>query len=120
MIAMTPTRTPPPSQDLVVPSFKPTTAYKHSPYLGGQQRKRDVLLFFKGDMGQKREAHYSRGIRQRVYNASKEQGWKDKYNILVGGYEDAFGDYSEMLSRSRFCLVMPGAWGCWWGRWCCW
>lgn len=27
---------------------------------------------------------YSRGIRQRLVNASLEHGWKEKYNILIG------------------------------------
>lgn len=34
---------------------------------GGQPLERDILLFFKGDMGKHREKHYSRGIRQRYF-----------------------------------------------------
>jgi hypothetical protein len=64
-------------------------------------------------MGEHREKHYSRGIRQRVYAAAQEGGWYKKYRIMVGGYEDVQGTYSELLARSVFCLVMPGGFPCW-------
>ncbi len=52
---------------------------------------------------------YSRGIRQKVYQLSKDNEWRGKHNMWIGGYDDTPGDYSEMLARSIFCLVMPGA-----------
>jgi hypothetical protein len=53
---------------------------------------------------------YSRGIRQGVYQLSKDNDWRGKHNMWIGGYEDTPGDYSDMLARSIFCLVMPGGW----------
>jgi hypothetical protein len=97
------------SKDLVVPAFKPPYAYGFSPYVMGKgDGKRDILAFFKGDMGQHREARYSRGIRQRVYNMSREQHWREKHRIIIGGYDDVKQEYGELLARSVFCLVMPG------------
>ncbi|KAG1665166.1 hypothetical protein FOA52_005547 [Chlamydomonas sp. UWO 241] len=97
-----------PGKDLVVPSLKWPHHYESSgPFRGLEHR--DVLLFFKGDMGQHREKHYSRGIRQRVSAAAEAGGWKDKYRIWVGHGENSLeGTYSEGLSRSTFCLVLPG------------
>ena len=64
-------------------------------------------------MGEHREARYSRGIRQRVYAAAKQHNWHDRYRIMIGGYSDVQGTYSELLARSTFCLVMPGGWPGW-------
>lgn len=50
----------------------------------------------------------SRGIRQRLYNLSKENDWKTKYNIHIGARPDVPGEYTELLRRSKFCLVLPG------------
>ena len=41
--------------------------------MGAQQPKRDVLLYFKGDVGTTRLKQYSRGIRQKLYTLAKEQ-----------------------------------------------
>jgi hypothetical protein len=91
------------------PAYKPPFAYGFSPYvMGNTGAKRDILAFFKGDMGQHREAHYSRGLRQRVYNMSRKHDWRQKYNILIGGYDDMQQEYGQLLARSVFCLVMPG------------
>jgi hypothetical protein len=46
----------PTPKDLVLPSFKAAAAFKSSPYLGSRQRERDILAFFRGDMGQRRWA----------------------------------------------------------------
>jgi hypothetical protein len=37
-----------------------------------------------------------------------EDQWRQKYNILIGARDNYPGDYPEMLSRSIFCLVLPG------------
>jgi hypothetical protein len=66
-------------------------------------------LAAQGDMGEHREPHYSRGIRQRVYAAAQKHNWHERYRVMIGGYGDVHGTYSELLARSTFCLVMPGA-----------
>ena len=48
-------------QDLVVPSFKPPSHYAASPLVGKPPRERNILAFFRGDMGQHRLEWYSRG-----------------------------------------------------------
>ena len=77
--------------------------------MGNAPLDRDILFFFKGDVGQNRLPHYSRGVRQRLYKLSVENDWKGKHNVLIGG-GDIGGDksYSELLSRSKYCLVAPG------------
>ncbi len=93
-----------------MPAFKPPDFYRHSPYLGGKGPPRDILAFMKGDMGQHREKHYSRGIRQALFNLSRTHNWKEKHNIVMGHYDDVPGEYGELLARSMFCVLAPG--GC--------
>lgn len=38
----------------------------------------------------------------------KGEDWKAKHNIWYGGYEETQGEYTALLSRSKFCLVIPG------------
>ncbi|GAX80495.1 hypothetical protein CEUSTIGMA_g7933.t1 [Chlamydomonas eustigma] len=97
-----------PGKDLVLPSFKWPAHYQHSPLIGATPMKRDILLFFKGDVGLRREAWYSRGIRQRLHRLSQQQGWRTKYNIWIGASEEIGDGYSVFLARSKFCLVAPG------------
>ena len=64
-----------------------------------------------GDMGEgKMEKEYgciySRCIRQRLLNLSKTQEWH-KHSVKYGRHIE--GDYSQLLLRSVFCLVIPGA-----------
>ncbi|KAG1665163.1 hypothetical protein FOA52_005544 [Chlamydomonas sp. UWO 241] len=84
--------------------------FQESPLLGGKPRERDILAFFKGDMGTNRLAHHSRGLRQRILKKVTEDGWGDKYRVRVGTADDASmpGSYSKGLARSVFCLVLPG------------
>jgi hypothetical protein len=49
-----------------------------------------------------------RCIRQTIYNLSKKEDWKGKYNVWYGDRQDTPGDYSNLLSRSKFCLALPG------------
>ena len=37
------------------------------------------------------------------------QPWRQRYRVVVGDGDVARGDYSELLRRSVFCLVAPGA-----------
>eukprot|EP00798_Chlamydomonas_sp_ICE-L_P016188 gene16188-22350_t len=92
-----------PKKDLVIPGFKPPSHFLSSHLLG-----HDILMFFRGDCGHKRLRHYSRGIRQKVYNLSREHDWQYKYNIIIGTRKEVDGDYSEFLAKSKFCLAAPG------------
>ena len=58
---------PPFLQDLVIPGFKTPKHYRRSPLLGNTPIQRKFLLSFKGDVGKQRFAHYSRGIRQKLF-----------------------------------------------------
>lgn len=63
----------------------------------------------RGDVGQHREAHYSRGIRQRLRKMSTHHKWKELYNVSINDMSSFMNDYSDMMARSLFCLVAPGA-----------
>jgi hypothetical protein len=62
----------------------------------------------------RREKRYSRGIRQAVHRAFKELGWERKYGMRIGTPQEVPGDYSDLLAKSVFCLVMPGGDGQGW------
>jgi Exostosin family len=98
-----------PSKDLVIPAFKWPSHYKNSPLLGAVPAKeRNILLYFKGDIGEHRLKWYSRGIRQRLHAASEVGNWSSKYQIFIGSKRGMAEGYSEWLIRSKFCLVAPG------------
>eukprot|EP00798_Chlamydomonas_sp_ICE-L_P018362 gene18362-24833_t len=97
-----------PKKDLVIPGFKAPSHFQHSPLLAHPLKTRDILLYFRGDVGKKREVWYSRGIRQLYYSLSQVHSWKEIHHIFIGDESDIPGDYSEHLSRSKFCLVAPG------------
>ncbi|GIL69673.1 hypothetical protein Vretifemale_506 [Volvox reticuliferus] len=104
-----------PEKDLVIPAFKQPSHYRKSPYMGMVGPvTRTIFAFFQGDLrmepGRDPACRYSRCIRQRMYNLSKDQLWKEKYDIWYGDRKDMDSnfDYSEMLSRSTFCFVLPG------------
>ncbi|PNH11823.1 putative glucuronosyltransferase [Tetrabaena socialis] len=97
-----------PAKDLIVPAFKQPRHYRSSPLTTAASRVRDVFFFFRGDVGKNRLKGYSRGIRQRVYSLAKANGWAEKFKFLIGDGTDVQGDYSDMLSRSVFCLVAAG------------
>ncbi|KAG2444185.1 hypothetical protein HYH02_009123 [Chlamydomonas schloesseri] len=97
-----------PGQDLVIPAFKRPDHYRASPLVSATSKPRDIFFFFRGDVGKRRLPNYSRGIRQKVYQLAKEGGWREQHRFLVGDPEDLPGDYSDMLSRSLFCLVAAG------------
>ncbi|KAG2494841.1 hypothetical protein HYH03_007081 [Edaphochlamys debaryana] len=95
-----------PDKDLVIPAFKQPRHYSESALLGQTAPDKDLLFFFKGDVGKHRLPQYSRGI----YNMSKDGGWAGKHRFLIGDREDAdvAGSYTELLARSVFCLVTGG------------
>ncbi|GLI62594.1 hypothetical protein VaNZ11_005131, partial [Volvox africanus] len=104
-----------PEKDLVIPAFKQPSHYRNSPYMGMPEPvPRTIFAFFQGDMrmepGRDPACRYSRCIRQRMYNLSKEHLWREKYDIWYGDRKDMNSsfDYSEMLARSTFCFVLPG------------
>ncbi|KAG2450529.1 hypothetical protein HYH02_005030 [Chlamydomonas schloesseri] len=97
-----------PQKDLVVPNFKSPPHYLRSPLQSTPSKPRDIFFFFKGDVGKHRLPHYSRGIRQKIYKMAMEQDWANTQKSLIGDGSNVHGDYSELLSRSLFCLVAPG------------
>ena len=40
---------------------------------------------------------------------AQEQDWRGRHGILIGSRDEIEGDYSQLLSSSLFCLVVPGA-----------
>eukprot|EP00775_Hariotina_reticulata_P001698 gene1698-2044_t len=97
-----------PGKDLVLPAFKPPTRYHASPFMGGSKSPdRDILLLLRGDLGASRPAAYSSGIRQQLAKLSKSGNWRSKYRVWIGTEQELDGDYSVLLSRSRYCLVVP-------------
>jgi hypothetical protein len=74
---------------------------------GPRDHDRDILLLLRGDLGSSRPAAYSSGIRQQLAKLSKSGNWRSKYRIWIGTEQELDGDYSVLLSRSRYCLVVP-------------
>ncbi|GIL74998.1 hypothetical protein Vretifemale_4847 [Volvox reticuliferus] len=97
-----------PQKDLVIPAFKQPNHYRESPLLGKPTKPRDIFLFFRGDVGKRRMPMYSRGVRQKLYQLAVDNKWREKHNILVGDTRDIHGEYSDLLSRSLFCIVAAG------------
>ncbi|GIL78717.1 hypothetical protein Vretimale_380 [Volvox reticuliferus] len=97
-----------PDKDLVIPAFKSPDHFHASPLLGAPPLERDILLYFRGDIGAGRRPNYSRGIRQKLVRLSHDGDWATKYKIFIGNGEMIPGSYSEHLARSKFCLVAPG------------
>lgn len=92
--------------------------------------ERDILLTLRGDVGAgTRESVYSRGIRQAFARFSRsgvpaavaehaangsaavllDVPWASRYRVAIGTAAELPGDYSNLLRRSVFCLVAPGA-----------
>jgi hypothetical protein len=63
----------------------------------------------RGDVGQHREAHYSRGIRQKLRKMALKQQWLVTQNVSINEMATYTADYSESMSKSLFCVVAPGA-----------
>ncbi|GFR40870.1 hypothetical protein Agub_g1521 [Astrephomene gubernaculifera] len=97
-----------PVKDLVIPIWRPSQLYWRSPLVSAPSKPRDIFLFFRGDVGKQRTMMYSRGVRQKIYKLAKDNDWASKYKVLIGDGSDVLGDYSDMLSRSVFCLVATG------------
>ncbi|KIY93098.1 exostosin-like glycosyltransferase, partial [Monoraphidium neglectum] len=95
------------SKDLVIPAFRPPAQYHAAMALGGMHRKRDILLLLRGDMGDSRPKAFSGGLRQEVHSLARDKQWASKYSIRVGNTREIEGDYSLLLARSTYCLVLP-------------
>ena len=70
-----------------------------------------VFAAYPGDVGQHRDDKacvYSRCIRQRLANISRDQQWAERHNSLYGETLKLKGSYGEQLSSAVFCLVPPG------------
>lgn len=78
-------------------------------YLGSPPLARDILLFFRGDVGLYRlhdtTCLYSRCIRQTLYKMAREGSWYDRHRIMIGTREDFPGDYSELVSRYTYVYI---------------
>jgi hypothetical protein len=55
-----------------------------SPLFGAPARNRTWLAFHRGRVMHE-FPRYSRGVRQRIDNASREHDWLGKYGMAVGG-----------------------------------
>jgi hypothetical protein len=112
-----------PDKDLVIPMLKPPVQHRSSPIHSNDDpfKQREILFSFVGELGRsgRRLRHYSRGIRQKLDCLSMEGDWLEKHKVLIGDRNDierASGrsipsnikTYSDVLSRSKFCLVAPG------------
>jgi hypothetical protein len=97
-----------PEKDLVLPSFSPPALYHAAMSLGALHRRRDILLLMRGDLGDGRAAEFSAGLRQEVYGLARDGNWNGKYSIKMGNAREIEGEYSVLLSRSTYCLVLPG------------
>lgn len=91
---------------------------QHAGVLGGTPPvKRDILLFMRGDVGDQRLTHYSRGVRQAFARLSRaglhanvtaavpalqawqpDVPWSQRYRVLVDSYDNLPGNYQQMLS----------------------
>jgi hypothetical protein len=63
-----------PGKDLVIPLFKAPGKFLSSPLLGAPPLERDVLLYFRGDVGLHRTTMYSRNIRQAYFRQATGHG----------------------------------------------
>lgn len=100
-----------PGKDLVLPAFRAPLQYSLSPYLGGDFRQRDIFVLLRGQMGFGKPlgpATTGWNMRQHLYSLSQQRVWRKTYNIWIGSHKELKGDYSLLLARSLFCLVIPG------------
>jgi hypothetical protein len=93
-----------PGKDLVLPAFRPPTLYRSSPFLGDDNRRpRDILVLLRGDMGTGRRAP----VRQQLSKLAVAGEWRRRYSAWIGTSQELPGEQSGLLSRSRYCLVVP-------------
>ena len=96
-------------QDLVIPAFVGLDKAGATPLLGFPPKQRSMLAFFRGDMGEKRLPNYSRGLRQKLARLAAEWDWAGQHSIHIGSRETPSNmTYSQLLSSSVFCPVLPG------------
>jgi hypothetical protein len=93
-----------PGKDLVLPAFRPPTLYRSSPFMGSDsKRSRDILVLLRGDMGTGRRAPE----RQQLSQLAADGDWRRRYSAWIGTSQELPGEQSALLSRSRYCLVVP-------------
>jgi hypothetical protein len=95
-------------KDAVIPLYKNPAHFRASPYMGAPQPPRDIFLFHRGRMTVGIGEQYSLGVRQKIGKLAQEHKWKERYGAYVGDHDAIQGDYSELLARSLFCLVLQG------------
>ena len=88
----------------MIPAFKQPQHFSTSTLLGHPPLERDILLYFRGDLGDGRLPRYSRGIRQNVFRLAHEQNWADKYKI----YGEAGGARLPARVRMQSCTARRG------------
>ena len=97
-----------PGKDLVLPAFRPPPLFRASRYLGGDNRReRDILVLLRGDMGKGRPPAFSQGVRQQLAGLATAGEWRRRYNAWIGTPQELPGEQTALLSRSRYCLVVP-------------
>lgn len=106
----TPIPAPPCLQDLVIPPMFSPDKYPHTPMLGEPTRERDIFGFFRGRMLH-HIPNFSRGIRQALFNASRDGDWWGRHRISINesGPMGVARTYSQQLASSVFCLTIMSA-----------
>lgn len=84
----------------------PESGYRASRFasVAFRRSRRDILAFFRGDVGKHRLPHYSRGIRQSLYRLSLQDNWGQRHKILIGDGQDVPGRttaWQERLCEGR-------------------
>lgn len=49
-----------------------------------------------------------RNGRAQIYKLAKQGDWGNKHKFYVGDRDDVKGEYSDLISRAKFCLVAAG------------
>jgi hypothetical protein len=96
---------------LVIPAVKTGGLIDVSPLIGSDPLPRTILLSFRGDFRKDKveKTSYGRGIRARIRRFAAEGEWWDRFNITIDPGVGPNMNYAELLMRSIFCLVAPGA-----------
>ncbi|KAL2630097.1 hypothetical protein R1flu_014783 [Riccia fluitans] len=107
-----------PEKDLVIPAVKrPDTTFLPTNQWARTREERPILFYFNGNLGShywgRPEPGYSMGLRQKLAkefgsepNVESELGKQRNPDVIVT-YKRS-DSYSDELSKSRFCGVLPG------------
>ena len=78
-----------PAKDIALPAFRRPAEYHAAPALGAPaDRRRDILLLLRADMGGARPAAFSGGARQEVLAAARAGQWAARYAVKLGGPDE--------------------------------